>query len=107
MENLFEIIKNSRSLAPLCFLSVVTRLFSLLSDYSRYEGGCDLIDRDTYWWNLELLYHAFMPDYVAKILQIPLSQFDVPDIYIYISHNRGIVLMKGNVQTQKNKVQTN
>ena len=52
-----------------------------------------------------------MPDYVAKILQIPLSQFDVPDIYIYIyiyiSHNRGIVLMKGNVQTQKNRVQTN
>ena len=35
-----------------------------------------------YWWNLELLYHAFMPDYVAKILQIPLSQFDVPNMYI-------------------------
>ena len=50
---------------------------------SRYEGCCDLIDRDTHCWNLELLYHAFIPDYVAKILQIPLSQFDVPDIFFF------------------------
>ena len=77
---------------PLCFLSVVTRLFCLLSDWFGYEGGCDLIDRDTHW--------SFYTMLLCMIMLLKYCRYHCHSLMFQIfffSHNRGVLLMKGNI----------
>jgi hypothetical protein len=44
---------------------------------------CELIERNTRWWNISLLEQIFSPDEVKKILSIPLSSTNKDDILLW------------------------